>query len=431
MRAPTHIDVGGLGLHSVAEMAQPLSSPQFGAFLSQLAARGILLNLAGIGNLGLEHVQWIAKSFAPMIAPVGIRKLLVVVPNEWHVRFGAQAAGILQEVTRFGIEPLVLPTSQLGPPGSPIAWFDAPNAQPTDYRAAPPQVAHTQSQGGTNLAVPSSATGFPTGFAAFVGFILGGATGAAFEIAAIAQAQKGVLDAGIIGSCAFGGLIVAPLLTFWIIKLRGTPLARVSWDERGLTEWLGNKPRAFIAWSSARYAILETKVQVVRNGRATGPAQHQGYVMQISDGAGERITLIEGTRAPDWMHGRACQVASLSPLRSLLGGQPLGTVVPDERALGRASFLGFGVAAWIAYALVVGGTLLASQAHYGSDLKLGGLLIATGAFFLLVRAIAPLRMLLRASKTKASTASPLVELVARILWAAATAIAGTLMLTAQ
>jgi hypothetical protein len=388
MRAPTHIDVGGLGLHSVAEMAQPLSSPQLGAFFSQNAARGILLNLAGIGNLGLEHVQWVAQHFAPMTAPLGITKLLVVVPDEWHVRFGATAAGILQDVTRFGIEPLCLPPSQLGPHGSPIAWFDAPTAQPSGYRAAPPQAAHTQTQGGANLAVPSSATGFPMGLAAIIGLIIGGATGAAFQLASIAQDQKGVLDAATVGGCAFGGLIIAPLLTFSIIRLRGTPAARVSWDERGLTEWLGNKPRAFIAWPSARYAIVETKIQVVRNGYATGPAHHQGYAMQITDGAGVSITLCEGTRAPDWMHGRACQIASLAPLRNLISAPPQGSVVPDERALTRGSFL-------------------------------------------LVRAIRPLRMLLGASKARATTASPLVETIVRLVWAVATAIAGTLIFTAQ
>ncbi len=150
------------------------------------------------------------------------------------------------------------------------------------------------------------------------------------------------LDAGTIGGWAVGGLVVAPLLTMWIVKLRATPKSRLAWDEHGLTEWLGNKPRAFIGWPDARYAILETRIQGMRNGRATGPAQHQGYVVQIFDGAGVRITVMEGARAPDWMHSRACAVPTLAPLRNLLPGGPQGNVLQDERALTRSGFLGSG-----------------------------------------------------------------------------------------
>jgi hypothetical protein len=230
------------------------------------------------------------------------------------------------------------------------------------------------------------------------------------------------VSAQVVGAGVVAALVVGALL-FFLIRLRQTRPARVTWDAQGITEWDGDRARTTIAWSTARRFILNLMVQYQRHGVNVGAAQKQGVVVQFT-GERKHITLVAGKRAPRWVARRRSAVANLGPLlvatESLPGG---GALEVDERGhkrhdsrhwrlWGILSFLGHGAA-------IVGLAIIWLPAFHTSDKQGGAFLTLVGSFFLLLRAIRPFSEWISLGGDPGGRGGVMLELGARLLEIAA------------
>lgn len=130
------------------------------------------------------------------------------------------------------------------------------------------------------------------------------------------------------------GVGVASACGIFALRERG---ARVTWDEHGVTEWLGAGPRVAIPWSDAKVS----RTHVVVRDRGRGYAD--GGLEQLEDSRGRRITIASTIQGiPGWLLRRRCEgtTGAIPQLAKLPAG---GGVRDDERNSRSISWL-----TWIA-----------------------------------------------------------------------------------
>jgi hypothetical protein len=121
-------------------LPQLLSDPRLGYFLAQAKSKGLLVNLAAV-RVEQRDADWMSAQWAPMLAPLGVRKVAVVLDDTlwWSARTPFGAASALG-ADRAGVEIRHFQLRQLTGSNDVVAWFDEASLllSLSDYAAPPP-----------------------------------------------------------------------------------------------------------------------------------------------------------------------------------------------------------------------------------------------------------------------------------------------------
>jgi hypothetical protein len=253
--------------------------------------------------------------------------------------------------------------------------------------------------------MPARAHYQPAAWGGFVGFLLGIAVTTLAVIAGDGHPDVSVAGGGILGCALAVGAV------FGVHYLRAVPPGRLTWDARGLMEWVGEEVATFIAWPGARYALLEMSLTTrTQGGQNLGTLR--GRTLQISDGAGKTITICDGFRRPRWLENRPAEVAYLEQFLGMVRTpQTPMVVVPDKLGYGRGGRLGFGFVAILSYAgfIAAAANLAFNNSSSNSDRGVSIMLLWAGCLLFAIRAIWPLTRI----ATKRLRASSALELSLR------------------
>lgn len=182
------------------------------------------------------------------------------------------------------------------------------------------------------------------------------------------------------------GLGVLSACAIFALRDRG---ARITWDEHGVTEWIGEGPRIAIAWNDAK--VSRTRVMVKNRGRR----YDDGALEQIEDARGRRITIASTFQGiPAWLLRRRCEGATSAIPR--LGALPAGSgVIPDGAGTRSVSWLTWILRLGYLPLLLMCGNLV-DRGFWLQDPPLVVLGIVTPA--LLLRVIRPVAELVRLAR---------------------------------
>ncbi|MBN2492957.1 MAG: hypothetical protein JXR96_00095 [Deltaproteobacteria bacterium] len=175
-----------------------------------------------------------------------------------------------------------------------------------------------------------------------------------------------------------------------MLQLRQPRGARITWDENGIAEWVGDEKRTEIPWDQAR--ARTTVVQVVnKHGKHLGSL---GGFCQISTEDGRLIHLTAGVQ-PFWMSGWRNAV-DLAPLAPWVTRLPKAD--PIQRSFGATALMWLtAIAGYVCLAL---GLMIFAVPHGVSDQQgqWAAYLIYAGTAALALRALWPLAAALKADR---------------------------------
>ncbi len=363
------IEVVPLQIVMAAVVQSALSSAQLGQFVRETARTGILLDLSTDSSFDVPTVEWMTHQWTAMLRQAGVQRLAVVLADTQ-----APLAGYLQRSTQMEVRAFPVVQSAAA-----HAFAAGPQAMVPAQPIAP-SLANEQEV----LALPPGAWSFAGGWGFFTGALLGCTAAALAEIGLGSQPEAfGAIGGAVVGSMLAVGSV------FLVHTLRNSPAGKLTWDARGMTEWVGNKQTAFVPWEHARYSLLQSNLVYRSRGVETG--RSTGRTLQLWDGGAQRITICDGNQRPRWLGNRPAQVRSIDRYLPMVKtpAHPM-TVVPDALGYGRGGLWGFGLLALLAYAGIVGGAAYDNWNHsYASDQALAGIMVCGGSFLFACRMIWP------------------------------------------
>lgn len=138
MRAPNfpYVRVDVQGFLTPPQLAQILSDQRLGHFLATSGKGAVCLNAGRSHRFGTEDVDFLVDRWAPMVAPIGMRKMSVVVPEQVHMLFGGVFAAASQRAARAGVEVRCFPSAMFENTFESVSWLDAV-APPAPHAPAP------------------------------------------------------------------------------------------------------------------------------------------------------------------------------------------------------------------------------------------------------------------------------------------------------
>jgi hypothetical protein len=386
MRSPafSYVRIDARGFFSPAELAAALSDPRLAAWLRETGLRAVALNASLAQRIGTEDTEWLATQWAPMLARVGISKLSLITPDHVHQLFGAVFQAAARRAAEHRIELRCFPSAQFTQSFESVSWFDAPvvqQAAPVPASAPAPVV----TRGRLELDVPTDH--WPGVFvSAAFGGILGGAACMSVWGRALRELGIPVELSPFLGVAL--GLVLSLAGTFLVLLLRGWPRTSVEWDEHTVTEKVGDTVRTVIERAKARRVVAFTKVLVRRRGAANRMDQG-GRVLQLTDDAGNEITLAEGAFAPPWMSNQPCKVSSIQPLFTWAPVLTDGDAIPGDRATRRMPALVFGFISLLSYGALAAGVIVERDFSLRGTV-MGPLVLVVAVTLMLVRTLWPL-----------------------------------------
>lgn len=138
MRAPnfSYVRIDAHGFLTPPQLAQILCDQRLGQFLATSGKAAVCLNAAGLHRFGTEDVDFLVDRWAPMLAPIGLRKISLVVQEQVNMLFGNVFNAATPRAARAGVEVRCFPSAMFENGFEAVSWLDggAPPAAP----AAPP-----------------------------------------------------------------------------------------------------------------------------------------------------------------------------------------------------------------------------------------------------------------------------------------------------